>query len=186
MKRVFRILSITIMFFIFWFSHQDGRESARQSTYVKKQVNKAIGKGVGFNIRKNAHFFIYMALGMSLLLSREKTGKRESLEIIGFVILYALSDEYHQSFIPGRGASFRDVCIDTLGGISGFLVVKTMVCIKNIYFYKKIVVKRDWNIKVTILCTKVQKNDSLIWDLRRSFEIDLISSRRVKKWYIKV
>lgn len=78
---------------------------------------------------------------MSLLLSREKTGKREILEVVGFVILYAISDEYHQSFIPGRGASFRDVCIDTLGGISGVLVVKVIVYTKNIEFYKKSIVK---------------------------------------------
>lgn len=134
-EKVFRILSIVVMLSIFWFSHQDGRESARQSTYVKKQVNKAIGKGLRFNVRKNAHFFIYMALGMSLLLSREKTGKREILEVVGFVILYAISDEYHQSFVPGREASFRDICIDTLGGISGVLAVKTTTHTRNIYFY---------------------------------------------------
>ena len=140
-EKVFRILSIFVMLSIFWFSHQNGRESARQSTYVKKQVNKAIGKGVKFNIRKNAHFFIFMVLGMSLLLSREKIGKREILEVVGFVILYAISDEYHQSFIPGRGASFRDVCIDILGGISGVLVVKMMICTKNIDFYNVSILK---------------------------------------------
>ena len=140
-EKVFKFLSIAIMLSIFWFSHQDGRKSARQSTYVKKQVNKVIGKGVRFNIRKNAHFFIYMSLGMSLLLSREKVGKREILKVVGFVILYAISDEFHQSFIPGRGASFKDVCIDTLGGISGILVVKMPVHTKNINFYKKSIVK---------------------------------------------
>lgn len=141
MKKIFRILSIFVMLSIFWFSHQDAKESARQSTYVKKQVNKVIGKGVKFNIRKNAHFFIYMVLGMSLLLSREKAGKREILEIVGFVILYAISDEFHQSFIPGRGTSFKDVCIDTLGGTSGILVVKTTAYTRNIYFCKESVVK---------------------------------------------
>lgn len=142
-EKVFRILSIVVMLSIFWFSHQDGRESARQSTYVKKQVNKVIGKKVRFNVRKNAHFFIYMALGMSLLLSREKTGKREILEVVGFIILYAISDEYHQSFVPGREASFRDVSIDTLGGISGVLAVKMMFYTKNIEFYKKSTVKEE-------------------------------------------
>lgn len=82
-----------------------------------------------------------MVLGMSLLLSREKTGKREILEVVGFVMLYAISDEFHQSFIPGRGASFKDVCIDTLGGISGILVVKTTAYTRNIYFCKENVVK---------------------------------------------
>lgn len=140
-EKVFRILFIVVMLSIFWFSHQDAKESARQSTYVKKQMNKVISKGVKFNIRKNAHFFIYMVLGMSLLLSREKAGKREILEVVGFVILYSISDEYHQSFIPGRGASFRDICIDTLGGISGVLVVKMMFHTKNIDLYEKSIIK---------------------------------------------
>ena len=30
-----------------------------------------------------------------------------------FVFLYACSDEFHQSFIPGRGPAFKDVMIDT-------------------------------------------------------------------------
>ena len=40
--------------------------------------------------------------------------------------------------------------------------------------------------RITLLCTKVRKNDALIFDLRRSFEIDLISGHRVKKWCIRV
>ena len=58
-EKVFKILSTVIMLSIFWFSHQDGRDSSRQSTYVKKQVDKAIGKRVKFDIRKNAHLYIY-------------------------------------------------------------------------------------------------------------------------------
>ena len=72
------------------------------------------------------HTYIYMALGMSLLLSRKSKGKREILEIVSFIILYAISDEYHQSFIPGREASFKDVGVDALGGISGIVVIKLL------------------------------------------------------------
>ena len=32
-----------------------------------------------------------------------------------FSILYALSDEWHQSFVPGRSASLQDVSIDSSG-----------------------------------------------------------------------
>ena len=80
---------------------------------------------------------------MSLLLSRESKGKREILEIVGFIILYAISDEYHQSFIPGRDASFKDVGIDTLGGISGIVIVKLLenfTIISLMFYTKKIVV----------------------------------------------
>lgn len=33
--------------------------------------------------------------------------------------LYAASDEYHQSFVPSRGASVHDVMIDTCGALVG-------------------------------------------------------------------
>ena len=35
------------------------------------------------------------------------------------VLLFAMSDEFHQSFVPGRGASLIDVGIDLLGGVIG-------------------------------------------------------------------
>ncbi len=33
--------------------------------------------------------------------------------------VYAFTDEFHQSFVPTRTASFLDVGIDTAGGIDG-------------------------------------------------------------------
>ncbi|MFZ2371781.1 MAG: VanZ family protein, partial [Trichococcus flocculiformis] len=39
-----------------------------------------------------------------------------------FVFLYASSDEFHQSFIPGRGPAFTDVLIDTAGGLTGIIL----------------------------------------------------------------
>ena len=38
-------------------------------------------------------------------------------------ILYAASDEFHQSFSPGRTPKVTDVYIDTLGVILGILLV---------------------------------------------------------------
>ena len=34
------------------------------------------------------------------------------------VVLYSLSDEFHQSFVPSRGASLYDCLIDTVGGLT--------------------------------------------------------------------
>lgn len=36
-------------------------------------------------------------------------------------ILYAISDEVHQLFVPGRGGQVRDVIIDSAGAIAGIL-----------------------------------------------------------------
>ena len=39
------------------------------------------------------------------------------------LVISAGMDEFHQYFIPGRFASFKDVLIDTAGGIAGILVI---------------------------------------------------------------
>lgn len=38
-------------------------------------------------------------------------------------LTYAVSDEVHQYFVPGRAARWYDVCFDTLGIILGILTV---------------------------------------------------------------
>jgi VanZ family protein len=44
---------------------------------------------------------------------------KNALILIG-PILFAISDEVHQSFVPGRSASFMDVGLDLLGIFFGF------------------------------------------------------------------
>jgi VanZ family protein len=39
------------------------------------------------------------------------------------VVVYALSDEFHQSFVPSRGASILDSMIDSLGGLIALTVL---------------------------------------------------------------
>ena len=39
------------------------------------------------------------------------------------MILYAISDEIHQYFVPGRSAEIRDVLIDVLGANIGILLI---------------------------------------------------------------
>lgn len=49
-EKVFKFLSKAVMLSIFWFSHQDGRETMKQSRYVKKQIEKVFGKRLSVNI----------------------------------------------------------------------------------------------------------------------------------------
>jgi len=42
--------------------------------------------------------------------------------VFGFV--YGLSDEFHQSFVPGRSASTFDLLIDTIGSFIGSLIYR--------------------------------------------------------------
>ena len=55
-------------------------------------------------------------------------------------LLYAISDETHQYFIPGRQASPIDVGIDTCGVITGILIVLGIWTIVN-----KIKIKKSYN-----------------------------------------
>jgi hypothetical protein len=45
---------------------------------------------------------------------------------IGFVVLYGLADEFHQSFVPGRSPSLFDVVSDGVGAIC---VVWVVLCL---------------------------------------------------------
>ncbi len=45
--------------------------------------------------------------------------------ILGGLVLFAISDEFHQSFVPGRSASFMDIGLDLLGiflGLGAFRI----------------------------------------------------------------
>ena len=73
-------------------------------------------------IRKTGHFVEYFIFG--LLLFRAFRGERVgpwnwrwSFWAVVLVILWAASDEFHQSFIATRTASVADVGIDTAGGV---------------------------------------------------------------------
>ena len=79
-----------------------------------------------FILRKFAHMGEYAVLTALLFraLRIHLTHKRQILLITAFVgILYACTDEWHQTFVPGREGSWRDVGIDALGiaGMSAWL-----------------------------------------------------------------
>ena len=73
-------------------------------------------------MRKVGHWAEYFVLAVLVLRAlRNETGKkwelRHAVHTLVFIILYALSDELHQAFVPSRTASFGDAMIDVLGGI---------------------------------------------------------------------
>jgi VanZ family protein len=81
---------------------------------------------VHFIVRKAAHFTEYAIL--ALLAARAFLGSsREILRrgwfaaSLALVIIYALSDEYHQRFVPTRTGSVYDSLIDISGGLAALL-----------------------------------------------------------------
>lgn len=46
--------------------------------------------------------------------------------VVAFTLLYAVSDEIHQSFTPGRSASYADFAVDLLGGVTGLATADSL------------------------------------------------------------
>ena len=133
------LLVILWMALIFYLSHQPATESNSLSTGITERIVAIIERltsDIYFNeskfnhiIRKNAHFFAYLILGVlvsNALKNNGIKGSKRFLIALVICILYAISDEIHQLFIPGRAGQVRDVMIDSAGavvGISGYLVL---------------------------------------------------------------
>jgi len=84
---------------------------------------------VHFIMRKIAHFTEYAILGF-LAARAFRTSPRPAIRQRWFlicatlVVIYALLDEYHQSFVPSRTASIFDSMIDIAGGLTALLIVR--------------------------------------------------------------
>lgn len=139
-------LVLLTMVIIFNFSAESSEESSKTSGDVveqvlgifmeKEEITPPVVKKYQFPIRKAAHFGIYMLLGFCMMSAFEKTFKIKYLLNILFsgfsCILYAISDEIHQSFSADRGPRIVDVVIDSVGAIVGVLTFAGLI-----FLYKK-------------------------------------------------
>ncbi len=134
------ILIIAVMAWIFHFSGQPATESDQVSVsfaaeiierlpmfrhYTPAQRMELAGQWNGI-VRKYAHFSIYGLLGflcfaLSLCYSL-RWGERFGGSML-FCIAYAMSDEVHQLFVPGRSGELKDVLIDSSGALFGCLLM---------------------------------------------------------------
>lgn len=77
-------------------------------------------------LRTHAHFIAYFVLGTLLMNALTQDTLQTAASIRSFIIsiLYALSDEIHQYFVPGRAAESQDVLVDALGALTGILLFR--------------------------------------------------------------
>jgi VanZ family protein len=75
-------------------------------------------------VKKGAHFGEYLILAILLgrALAPEELSPRTAAFAFGITIAYAISDELHQAFVPGRMPSPWDVGFDALGAGSGMAI----------------------------------------------------------------
>ena len=148
------IVTLLWMGVIFYMSNDSGEDSGNKSGdiinfIVSKydQITNASIEKINYHnsiefkekanyiFRKVCHFSEYFVLSILLInwfISLSKyTMLSSSIWTIIISIVYALLDEYHQTFISGRSGNIIDSMIDTSGAITGTILVIIIYYIIN-------------------------------------------------------
>ena len=132
---------------IFLLSAQSGAESAALSSETMSPFSWIMQRLFGENghnvFRKFAHYFAYCALMFLTYHAFYRTRQTRRLAFLQpFVVcvLYAVSDEIHQYFVPERACRLFDVGVDTLGCLTGGLCF--WLLIRGITYCKKRISER--------------------------------------------
>ena len=137
-------LTVLMMVLIFVHSSLPANLSQMESDFLSDFLARLFHwdpEFASFIVRKTAHFLEYAILGVLLGLTvrefwkgKNRTGQtdkestnplRPILIIIPWAIgtFYAVTDEFHQSFVEGRSCELRDMAIDTGGVLIGVLII---------------------------------------------------------------
>lgn len=135
--------AIMMMVAIFNFSAQTGTDSGNLSHKVSYKIvevgNVVLQKNlepweidqeaykIDYPVRKAAHMTEYFILAIVVSLPLYVYGLRGfALMLVAGIICvgFAAGDEYHQSFVAGRGPSIKDVGIDSIGVFFGIIIVR--------------------------------------------------------------
>lgn len=139
-KIIFGIAIVIWLVVIFSFSAADSGESTKESkSFTTNVVNVTTELADKLNIieekpsdseiadivtrvnpviRKFAHATVYLVLAFLILFALDTRCEnfwRNAFVAVIICFLYAITDEYHQTFVPGRSGEFRDCLIDALG-----------------------------------------------------------------------
>ena len=125
-KRIIKwVILIIWMIIIFLFSNQAYSGDTTHSILENVLPSILNIDILNFIIRKSAHFieyFILTLLTISLLKEYSLTERIILLLSLIICFTYACTDEIHQAFIPGRTSLFKDVLIDTSGGLISLIL----------------------------------------------------------------
>ena len=110
-----------LAYFLLWlpFSHEVLSHLGLPTVVVN------LAPALDYAVRKTAHFSEYAALGFALAAWMRHTTifhRHAYWLAVAVGAFYAVSDEWHQSFVPGRSCELTDMLIDTSGCLTGVLV----------------------------------------------------------------
>ncbi len=136
-SKIFRIVSVVILIMcmvtIFLFSNENRDKSTSTSVNVTREIVGTVSSSSNANriafdyfnvIRKSAHFLEYFMLGIlviNIISCYKVTNYKWIIASILLCMLYSVSDEVHQMYVPGRSCEVRDVIIDTIGSSTGIM-----------------------------------------------------------------
>ena len=144
-KRVLFLILLAIAFYvIFNFSAQNGEISGSLSMKVTEFIVNLVSKIKTMDIsrkiyyieklhpiiRKIAHFSVYTVVGFSVMGFMCTFDIKNIVKFItsfAIGVTYAITDEVHQYFIPGRSARVLDVCIDSAGVLTGIFILIILI-----------------------------------------------------------
>lgn len=101
---------------------------ARPLLWLFPHLSEGTLKILQFVVRKAGHFTEYAILALLAARAfrtsaRELVRKRWFWASLLLIVVYSLSDEFHQSFYPSRTASIYDCMIDSLGGLTALVLL---------------------------------------------------------------
>ena len=122
-------ITIAVMLFIFIQSAMPGKISGAESNIIVQFIAGITGwneEVLSVFVRKAAHFTEFLILGICLSVNMRDLMPHITAKylwaawFIGTV--YAMTDEFHQLFVPGRVGSLTDICIDSAGVACGVII----------------------------------------------------------------
>lgn len=150
LKRIIAyFFTLLVMGYIFNFSAQPATQSKKASSNITKKIVNAVTKNKKISankkkelekkwektIRKIAHFSLFALLGICAFISASLTFikrgshfiQKDAVISLIFCLMYAISDEVHQLFVPGRSGQATDVLIDFSGSLAAILILSSVL-----------------------------------------------------------
>ncbi len=137
---IFTLITIAWMLLVFTYSHRPGPDSQHDSYDVGMMTGRIViddfeewsfvdqftfAMKVDHPLRKLAHFTEYFILATLLVGAVDNRNRKRRLRLLipwAVAAFYAVTDEVHQFFIPGRNCNVIDVLIDSAGAFVGVLI----------------------------------------------------------------
>ncbi|MEG1848808.1 MAG: VanZ family protein [Lachnospiraceae bacterium] len=125
--------ALLMLLLIFGFSAQNDEESSETSTattitiahLIHIELDAETVEAISGVVRTVAHFTEYLLLAGTCFFAIAIWPMRPLVRYGGlelFCAVYAVSDELHQYYVPGRWCQWQDMLIDSMGAAFGLLL----------------------------------------------------------------